>query len=101
MLFPTNSKNLGRTSSIEGLSFIKSLVIPVSSWTFKGIGIWGFINSPKLSIISLFLIFTAPISVISSEVFENPVVSISKTTYSSSKFPSVSIDTIFDMSFTR
>ena len=32
-LSPTNSINLGKISSIVGLSFIKSLVIPVNSWT--------------------------------------------------------------------
>ena len=79
---PTNFKKSGNTSSILGISFTISFVIDVNSVIFSGIGISGLINWLNSSTIWLSTIFTAPISVIFSVAFDNPVVSISKTTNS-------------------
>ena len=83
---PINSKNLGNISSIPSASLTISSLIPVNSIILYGIGLLGFTNSLKLSTITPFLIFTAPISIILSFLDENPVVSKSNTTYVSSKF---------------
>ena len=47
----------------------------------NGIGIFGFTNSEKRPVMIPFSTRTAPISIILSAIAENPVVSISKTTY--------------------
>jgi len=77
---PINSINLGSISSIDCASLTISSLIPVNSIILYGIGRLGLTNSLKLSIISPFLILTAPISIILSFLDENPVVSKSNTT---------------------
>ena len=73
-----------RASPISGASATISSVIDVSSTISSGIGISGFTKVLKESMISRFLIFTAPISVILQVINDKPVVSISKTIISSS-----------------
>ena len=80
-LSPTNSITFGNISSILGASFTISSVILVTSTTLCGIGFSGFTNVLNSSIISPFLTFIIPISVIFSVLNENPVVSKSKTQY--------------------
>ena len=79
---PIKFKNLGITLSMVSASFTMSSVIFVISVILYGIGISGFTKHSNVSIISLFLTLTAPISVIFSVLKESPVVSISKTIYS-------------------
>ena len=82
---PIKVKNSGKTSLAVLAPLTISLVIPVSLTILGGITVSGFIRLLYLSTTSLFFIKTAPISVILSFIFDNPVVSISKTTNSSSK----------------
>ena len=76
-------------------------LIPVRRSISKGIGTSGFTNSSILSMISPFLTFTAPISMILFFVGENPVVSISNTTYSPSRLWFLELTTISFISSTR
>ena len=73
----------------------------VSSVIRFGIGLSGSMNSENLSVMTPFLILTAPISIILSFFMENPVVSISNTTNSPSRLCPLGCLTAFLSSFTR
>ena len=70
---------------IVSASLTSSLLIPVNSVIFFGIGSDGLTNELNLSIILPSWILTAPISIISFITGEKPVVSISNTTTSLSR----------------
>lgn len=72
---PSHVRNCGRTVSMVGAFSTISLVIPVMAVTMPGIGISGLMSCVYFSMMVLFLTFAAPISMISFQVEDSPVVS--------------------------
>jgi len=99
---PANSMNSGKTCPIVRASRTISGNIPVNLWISTGIAFSGLTNREKWSRTLSFLIFTAPISMISLTLAESPVVSRSNTTNSSSaSMPEWGLSTIGTPSSTR
>ena len=98
---PQNSMNFSIASLSFGAPFTISPVMPVISVIRSGIDVSGSTNVQNSSKILLFLILTAPISIILSDTALSPVVSRSKHINSPSSALSSSPVTIGIISFTK